>query len=509
LLHAVTPRTVWLLAGFVVLAQNFPSAADEPQRRPNIVFILADDIGYGDLGCYGATKVQTPNLDRLAREGMRFTDAHSPAAVCTPTRYALLTGQYAWRHPPGARILSGVAPLAIPVGTVTVPSFLKQAGYATGVVGKWHLGLGEKEPDFNAEIKPGPREVGFDESFIIPATGDRCPTVYVENGRVVGSDPKDPIRVSYGTAIGDEPTGAKNPELLQMKHSHGHDNTIVNGIGRIGFMTGGKAARWKDEDMADAITARAVSFVERYKDKPFFLYFATHDVHVPRVPHPRFKGTSQHGLRGDVIHELDWSVGEVLKSLEKHKLVENTLVIFTSDNGGVMDDGYQDGSGNDTSGHKCNGPLRGFKGGLYEGGHRVPFIARWPGHVPAGRTSAELICHVDTLATVAALVGKELPEKAGPDSFNVLPALRAEKPAKPCRDSLIHQAGGGALAVRRGPWKLVPDAGKKKKDVAGPQLFNLADDLAETKNLAADKPEVLKELVELLAKMRDNPRSRP
>lgn len=493
-----------LLSTLFALLPALVLAAD----KPNIVVILADDIGYGDLGCYGATKVKTPNLDRLAKQGMRFTDAHSPASVCTPTRYAMLTGQYAWRHPPGSRILSGVAPLSIAPGTVTVPSILKDAGYATSVVGKWHLGLGEKETDFNGEIKPGPREVGFDESFIIPATGDRVPCVYVENGKVVGYDPKDPIRVSYGTPIGEEPTGLKNPELLRMKHSAGHNNTIINGIGRIGFMTGGKAARWKDEDMADTITAKAVTFIEKNKAQPFFLYFATHDVHVPRVPHPRFVGTSGHGTRGDAIQELDWSVGEVLKALDKHKLTDNTLVIFTSDNGGVMDDGYQDGSGNDTSGHKCNGTLRGFKGGLYEGGHRVPFIARWPGKVPVDKVSSELICHVDLLATVAVIVGKELPEKAGPDSFNVLPALLAEKPAKASRESLVHQSGGGALAIRKGPWKLVPPTGKKK-DTAGPQLFNVQDDLTEAKNLAGEKPEVVKELTALLKSVQETPLSRP
>jgi arylsulfatase A-like enzyme len=481
------------------------AAADRP---PNVVLILADDIGYGDLGCYGATKVKTPNLDCLAQQGLRFTDAHAPAAVCTPTRYALLTGQYAWRHPPGSRILSGVAPLSIPVNTLTVPALLKQAGYATGAVGKWHVGLGEKETDYNGEIKPGPREVGFDYSFIIPATGDRVPCVFVENGRVVGYDPKDPIRVSYGTPVGDEPTGAKNPDLLRLKHSHGHDNTIVNGIGRIGFMTGGTAARWKDEDTADTLTGKALSFIEQHRDKPFFLYFATHDIHVPRVAHPRFRGTSQCGPRGDVIHQLDWCVGEVLKALDQHKLAENTLVIFSSDNGGVMDDGYQDGSGDDTSGHRCNGPLRGFKGGLYEGGHREPFIARWPGHVPAGKESKELICLVDMLATMAALVGKELPASAAPDSFDVLPALLAERPAKPCRESLVVQGGNVALAIRKGPWKLIPDAGKKKAP-AGPQLFNLADDLGEAKNLAAEKPDVVKELTALLTKVRDEPRSRP
>jgi arylsulfatase A-like enzyme len=494
------------LTVFALLFTATPCFAVE-KKLPNIVVILADDVGYGDLACYGATKIKTPNLDALAKAGMRFTDAHSPAAVCTPTRYALITGQYAWRHAPGSRILSGVAPLSITSGTITVPSHLKVNGYTTAAVGKWHLGLGEKETDYNVEIKPGAKEVGFDYSFLIPATGDRVPCVFVENGKVVGYDPKDPIRVSYTAKVGDEPTGKENPELLTVqKPSRGHDMTIVNGISRIGWMTGGKAARWKDEDIADDITKRAVGFIEKNKDKPFFLYFATHDAHVPRVPHPRFKGKSGHGLRGDCIEELDWCVGEIISALDKYKLTDDTLVIFTSDNGGVMDDGYIDGTATDTSGHKCNGSLRGFKGGPYEGGHRVPFIARWPRKVPAGKVSNELVCHVDLLHTVAAIVEKPLPKGAGPDSFNALAALLAEKPAKPCRESLVHQTGNpAALALRKGDWKFIPNDGKKK---VGPELYNLKDDPSEATNLAAKNPEKVKELADLLAEIQKNPASR-
>ncbi len=477
---------------------------------PNIVVILADDVGYGDLGCYGSTKIKTPHLDRLAKEGMRFTDAHSPAAVCTPTRYALLTGQYAFRHAPGSRILSGVAPLGIPLDRPTLPKLLRNAGYATGVVGKWHLGLGDKETNYNVEIKPGPKEVGFDYSFLIPATGDRTPCVYVENGRVVGYDPNDPIRVNYLMKVGTDPTGRENPELLtNQKPSHGHDMTIVNGISRIGWMTGGKAARWKDEDMADDITRKAVKFIDNQRAKPFFLYFATHDAHVPRCPHPRFRGKSEHGLRGDAIVELDWCVGEILATLDRHKLSDNTLVIFTSDNGGVMDDGYVDGTGTDRSGHKCNGALRGFKGGLYEGGHRVPFLARWPGTVPAAATSNELLCHVDLFHTLAAIVGTKLPDDAGPDSFDCSAAFRAAKPAKSGRESLLHQAGNPTWhAVRRGNWKLIADNPTKKK-ASGPELFDLAADPTELTNVAKDHPEKVKELSALLESLRNVDRTRP
>ncbi len=491
------PLLAALLTGSVVAAP------------PNVIVILADDIGYGDLGCYGATKIKTPHLDSLAKTGMRFTDAHSPAAVCTPTRYSLLTGQYAFRHKPGSGILSGVAPLCIPADRLTLPQVFQRAKYATGVVGKWHLGLGEKEPDYNGELKPGAKEVGFDSSFLIPATGDRTPCVYVENGRVVGLDPKDPIKVDYKQKVGTEPTGKENPEkLTNQKPSHGHDMTIVNGISRIGWMTGGNAARWKDEDMADTLTAKAVKFIGDNKAMPFFLYFATHDAHVPRCPHPRFRGKSEHGLRGDAIAELDWCVGELLAALDKHKLADNSLVIFTSDNGGVMDDGYIDGTGDDTSGHKCNGVLREKKGSPYEGGSRVPFLARWPGHVPAGKVSAELVCHVDLTATVAGLLKQDLPADAAPDSFDILPALLAEKPAKPCRDHLITQAGNAArLSYRHGPWKLVPPAPNAPR--AKPELFNLADDLGEKTNLADKNPDKVKELMALLEQAKTDGRTRP
>jgi arylsulfatase A-like enzyme len=476
-----------------------PWAAVSAADKPNIIFILADDIGYGDWGCYGATKVKTPNLDRLAAAGRRFTDAHSPSAVCTPTRYALLTGEYAWRKP-GTGILPGTAALIIEPGRVTVPSLLKLAGYTTGVVGKWHLGLGATPPtDYNGEIKPGPLEIGFDYAWLLPATGDRTPCVWVENHRVVGLDPADPIRLDYTVQRGE-------PE------------SFVHGIPRIGKQTGGKAALWKDDEMADLLTKKAVAFIEKNKDKPFFLYFATHDIHVPRVPHARFRGTSQAGVRGDVIHEFDWSVGEVMAALDRLELARHTLIMVTSDNGGVLDtngpDSVNSGTVETNNGHPHNGVLRGNKGSPYEGGTRVPFVARWPGHVKPG-VADDLICHVDLLATAAALTGQRLPDSAGPDSFNILPALLGEKLDKPCRDHLIEH--GSALAIRKGAWKLIPagaaGAGKGKKGKAkGPtraELYNLADDLGETKNLAAEHPDLVKEMTALLQQAREKGRSRP
>jgi len=465
--------------------------------RPNIVFILADDIGYGDLGCYGATKVKTPNVDRLAAQGLRFTDAHSPSAVCTPTRYAFMTGEYAWRKP-GTGILPGIAALIVEPGRVTVPSLLRQADYMTAIVGKWHLGLGSQAPtDYNDEIKPGPREIGFDYSFIIPATGDRTPCVYVENRRVFGLDPQDPIQLDYSV-------------------QRGEPRSFVNGIPRIGSQTGGQAALWKDDEIADTLAAKAEAFLSQNRDQRFFLYFSTHDIHVPRVPHPRFQGTSQAGVRGDAIHSFDWTVGRVLATLDRLGLADNTLVILTSDNGGVLDangpDTEHGGTIETNNGHAHNGPLRAGKGSPYEGGTRVPFIVRWPGRIQPG-VSDELICHVDMLATLAALTGQKLVEAAGPDSFNVLPALLGRKPDKPCRDHLVEH--GNVLALRRGPWKLIPAsapgaAGKKnKKRAGGAELYNLAEDIGETKNLAAAHPELVQEMTAQLQRIREKGRSRP
>jgi len=485
-------------------------------EKPNILFILADDIGYGDLGCYGAKLVKTPVLDKLAAQGCRFTDAHSPASTCTPTRRAFLTGAYSWRQQPGSAIAPGDAPLSIPPGTATVASLLKQAGYTTGVVGKWHLGLGaESGPDWNDQLKPGPLEIGFDHAFIMPATGDRVPTVYVENHRIVGLDPADPVQVNYKEKIGDEPSGRDNPELLKLKHTHGHDFTIVNGVGRIGWMSGGKSARWSDENMADTYAKKAIEFIERGKGAPFFLYLATHGIHVPRVPHPRFKGTSQAGTRGDAIQELDDTVGQVLAALEKNKLTDNTLVIFTSDNGGVNDDGYEDFGPPE---HAMNGALRGTKGTLYEGGHRVPFIARWPAKIKAGTQNSALIAHLDMPATFAALTGVTLPADAAPDSYNVLPALLGG--SQKGRDHAIFHTGGtqGPLTLRMGAWKFIqPGRGGSGKAKVNPnpkvlppwpQLYNLADDPAEQNDLAAKMPEKVKEFTEFLAKSRADGRSR-
>lgn len=462
--------------------------------KPNIVFIVADDLGFGDTGCYGATKIPTPNVDRLGRQGLRFTDAHATSATCTPSRYAFLTGQYPWRKA-GTGILPGDAPLIIDPRHATLASILKNAGYHTGVVGKWHLGLGGPGgADWNGDIRPGPNELGFDYSFIMAATGDRVPCVYIENHRVSGLDPKDPIKVSYRKPVGDEPTGKEHPELLRMKLSRGHDGTIVDGISRIGFMTGGKAARWKDEDRADVLTGKAVDFIKQSANRPFFLYFATHDPHVPRVPHPRFVGKSGCGLRGDVIVEFDWCVGEIMATLDWLKLRDNTLIILTSDNGPVLNDGYADGSVKELNGHKPAGPLRGGKYSIYEGGTRVPFIVRWPGRVRPGVSDA-LVCLMDLPASLAALTGGKIPPGDAPDSVNVLSALLGE--SKTGREKLVEHDGGRAFGFRDGAWKFIEPSKKPFPEhgiLTVAQLFNLDGDLGESNNLETTEAETGKRL---------------
>ena len=492
--------------GFLVAAMTVGAASPAAPRPPNIVFILADDLGYGDLGCYGADRVKTPNCDRLAREGVRLTDAHSTASVCTPTRYAFMTGRYAWRQP-GTGIAPGNATLLIKPGTPTAPSVLKRAGYRTALVGKWHLGLGETEPDFNQDLKPGPLELGFDEAFFIPATGDRVPCVLVENHRVVGLDPADPIAISYRGRIGNDLVGNDPALKLKMKGGPGHTNTVVNGIPRIGYMTGGQAARWVDEDIADTLAARAVRFIESRRDSPFFLFLATHDIHEPMVPHPRFKGTSDCGSRGDVIHQLDATVGVVLAALDRLKLASNTLVIVTSDNGGAIKNTYDDGTNPLHERQPPNGSLRGAKGTLYEGGHRVPFVARWPGRVPAGTVSPQLLGLVDMMATFAAAAGAPLEPGEGPDSFNVLGALTDPASSKQARDHLVFQNNGAApLALRQGPWVYLAKGGPRQA-VPG-ELYDLSRDPEQTNNAAALNPERVREMAARLATIREAGRSR-
>lgn len=504
------PLLRFVLLACVVVPLLKLSAA--PAAKPNIIVIYVDDLGYGDLSCFGATRVKTPNIDRLARQGIRFTDAHATSATCTPSRFSLLTGEYAWRYP-NTGIARGDATALIKPGRSTLPGLLQAAGYATGVVGKWHLGLGEGKPDWNGELKPGPLEIGFDYCFLMPATADRVPCVYVENHRVVGLDPKDPISVSFDGPIGNEPTGKANPEKLRLHPSHGHDQTIVNGISRIGYMAGGHAARWVDEDLADTFARKGVAFIEKHRDRPFFLYFATHDIHVPRTPHARFAGKTPMGARGDVIAQLDWTVGELLKSLDRLKLAENTIVILSSDNGPVVDDGYKDEAVALLGDHRPSGPWRGGKYSNFEGGTRVPMILRWPARVKPGVSDA-VVSHIDFAASFAALVGQALKHDDVPDSTDQLSVLLGE--SKVGRAELIEHAQ--VLSLREGKWKYItPGKGPARNvytntemgNLPAPQLYDISADPGETQNVAAQHPDIVNRLRDRLEAIRQAGRSRP
>lgn len=499
-----------VLVLIVVVAFMPPSQTlGQPSKStPNVIIIYADDLGYGDLGCYGATKIKTPNIDKLANAGLRFTNGHSTSATCTPSRYALLTGEYPWRRK-GVSILPGDAPLIIPTDKVTLPSLFQRSGYKTGVVGKWHLGIGDtKEKNWNGALKPGPNETGFDYSFIFPATADRVPTVFVENHHVVAADPSDPILVDYNQPVGDDPTGRDHPELLKMKSSpnHGHDNTIINGIGRIGFMSGGTKARWTDEEMPLTFLAKAKSFIEDSKDRPFFLFYALTEPHVPRMPSTMFKGKSNLGYRGDAILQIDWTVGEIMKELAHWGLTENTMVIFTSDNGPVLDDGYEDGAVTQLNGHTPAGPFRGGKYSAFEAGTRLPWIVHWPASVKPAVSNA-LISQVDLLASFAKLLNRKLEKAEAPDSHDMLNVLTGK--SRSGRDVLIQQ--GGALSLVKGDWKYIqPSKGPALFALTGiesgnspePQLYNLAKDPGEKINLADEHPEKVQELAALLEKIK-------
>jgi arylsulfatase A-like enzyme len=477
-------------------------------NKPNVIIIYTDDLGYGDLSCYGATRISTPNIDNLAKEGLRFTNGHATSATCTPSRYALMTGQYPWRKK-GTSILPGDAALIIPIGRATLPNQFKKSGYKTAIVGKWHLGLGDSiEKNWNAEIRPGPNQVGFDYSFIFPATADRVPTVFMENGRVVASETTDPITVNYIKPVGTDPTGKDHPELLKMQSSpeHGHENTIVNGIGRIGYMSGGKKARWVDEEVPLTFLEKAKAFIEQNKRQPFFLFYALTEPHVPRMPSTIFKGKSQLGYRGDVILQLDWTVGEIRKQLDYLGITKNTLIIFSSDNGPVLDDGYQDEAVTKRHGHTPAGPLRGGKYSAFEGGTRVPMILSWPTVIRPGISDA-LVCQVDLIASFSAMLN--LPIGAGDalDSKNMLHALLGT--SKTGRDFLIKQGG---ISIVQDHWKYIePNNNEPYHELTDTetgnsptaQLYDLKNDIGEKNNLVKKYPEKVQELSALLRKINE------
>ena len=492
--HKFILSVVFYLASFSFYA--------EAQKKPNVIIIYADDLGYGDLSCYGATKISTPNIDALAKKGLRFTNGHSTASTCTPSRYSLMTGRYAWRKK-GTGVLPGDAALIVPTDNTSLASVFQQAGYKTGLVGKWHLGLGNAvEKNWNKEVTPGPRETGFDYSFIFPATADRVPNVFLENQLVVGLDPNDPITVDYKNPVGDEPTGKDHPELLKMpaEVDHGHNQTIVNGVGRIGYMKGGKLARWTDEELPFTFLTKAKHFIEDHQQEQFFLYYALTEPHVPRLPATMFKGKSELGYRGDVILQLDWAVGEIIKQLKHLGLDKNTIVIFSSDNGPVIMDGYEDGGFEKLNGHKPAGILRGSKYSILEGGTRAPFIVSWPAKIKPGVSDA-LVSQIDFLASFAGFFNLE--NKNGIDSKNIWNAFVGKD--KKGRDYFVEQSS--QLAIVKDNWKYIrPSNGlafyklthTDSGNLPTAQLYNLTDDLGEKNNVASKYPEKVKELEALL-----------
>lgn len=495
-------RTILLSAILTLLGMFSASSAS----RPNIIFILADDLGYADVSCYGAEKIQTPHIDRLAKEGIRFTDGHAGASTCTPTRYGFMTGRYNFRGWLKYSALSTSSPLLIEEDRVTIASFLKQVGYSTSIVGKWHLGYGHEEgfednrgdtppnqwetrgsgPDWNGELKPGPLENGFDYSYVIPVANSFPPYVFVENHHVAGLRKDSPIG-----------------EMVSNNY---------------GAMEGGEGARWTDEELIDKFANKLKSELDRLagKEKPFFLYYTPTHPHIgSRVvnkqahwPHERFAGTSEAGPFGDTIHELDWSVGEILKHLDRLGIADNTLVIFTSDNGGYP---------RQFNGHYPMGPvLRGGKGDLVEGGHRVPFVARWPGKIQPGTVSKEIVSTTDMMATFAAIVDEDLPKGAGQDSYNVLPAFLGETLPDPDRPIVFISGGTGALSLRTGKWKLIEGQGNRgygefRRKLPWPepkpgdpamQLYNLDEDLGEANNLYNHHPEIVQRMQRTLEKIK-------
>ena len=478
-------------------------------KHPNIVVMYADDLGFGDVGCYGATVLDTPNIDRLASEGLVFYHGYATAATCTPSRYSLLTGSYSWRNE-RAHILPGDAPLIIDPDTSTLPSVLKEAGYTTGVVGKWHLGIGEGNQNWNEPLPLTPLDIGFDYSYIMAATNDRVPCVYLDGRDVVGLDPSDPIEVEYdkNKPFPGLPTGKDNPELLKMKFHHGHDMSIVNGVSRIGYMRGGEAALWVDEDMADVFLEKAVSFVEENKDGPFFLYYAFHQPHVPRLPHPRFVGSTGLGPRGDAIAEMDWCVGEMLDALDRCGLKEDTIVVFSSDNGPVLNDGYYDEAVELCGDHRPAGPLRGGKYSMYDGGTRVPFIVSWPGAVEIGESEA-LVSQVDFFASFAALTGVSLDADAGPDSVDVLDALLGQSDEG--RAEIVLEGVQAKTVLRQGDWVFIPphqgppvntNVNIETGNSPVPQLYYLSDDIGQIENVASIHPDVAERMANRLREIR-------
>jgi len=490
-LHYLTLLCIVALVTTELTSTAAADVATAAARRPNIVIILADDFGYGDAPCYNPNaKLPMPNIDRLAGEGMRFTDAHSGSSVCSPTRYGLLTGRYAWR----TRLQSGVlkaydAPLITP-GRLTVASLLKQQGYHTACIGKWHLGWnwpiaeGQKVPDFTQPITDGPITRGFDIYFGTHVP-NQAPYVFIDQDRTVGL-----------------PTATKPVDRVQIS---GGEGPMLPG--------------WKFEEILPTITARAVKYVdERAKARePFFLYMPLTTPHEPISPSARFQGKSGINPLADLMLETDWSVGEVLATLDRNGIADNTLVVFATDNGHATYTGLDPLL---KAGHQPSGPLRGYKTSIYEGGHRVPFIARWPGVVQAKSTCDETICHTSLLATCAEIVGAKLPDNASEDGASIMPLLKGEKSTSPIFAAVVHHSAAGQFAIRQGRWKLIFPAPKEKlraesgklnttNALKNVELYDLVDDIGESHDRAPEQPEIVNRLSRLMEKYVADGRSMP
>lgn len=491
----ITPGVfcVSILCLMLICPVSFAAADDRP---PNVIFILADDLGYGDLSCYGAKHFKTPSCDQLAREGMLFTDAHSPSAVCTPTRYSVLTGRYCWRTWLKNWVLFEQHPCLIEQGRLTMGDMFQHAGYKSGCVGKWHLGWGtELNPNFSQEVKPGPVDVGFDTFFGVPFShnSSKALQVYMRDRRIV--------HLKKGLRYNSKEAMRETVRKLE--------NTAID------------------------LSREAVAFIEKNKERPFFLYYPTTNIHFPITPNTRFKDKTRAGVYGEFVVEFDWAVGQVLASLEKHGLTQNTIVVVTSDNGARPHPSL--------NGHQCNGPWRGTKRQIYEGGHRVPLIVRWPEKIAAHTTTDETVCLTDFFRTFASLLNHKLPMDAGEDSYDLSNVLLGRPYEKPLREGTVHHSVGGRFAIRKGEWKLIEGAGdgdypRNKKgsidvvtrtpirDVKSGkwleldyfqkpvddsfQLYNLKKDPKESRDLSEENPGKVKELKALLDRYRNSGRSR-
>ncbi len=492
---------------FIGIASAFLSFKPTVQKNkmPNIVYILADDMGYGDVSIYNPQgKIATPNIDKLAMQGMRFTDAHSPSSVCTPTRYAIMTGRYPWRSRLPVGVLRGYSRTLIEENRPTVATLLKSQGYQTGVVGKWHLGLDWEVPkgkeellktenygiktemnpeeiDFTKKTTGGPQSVGFDYSYILPASLDMPPYCYLENQQLT----EQPTAYTKGNKL---ESGYTGPFWREGKISPSFDFYGV----------------------LPEFVSKANAFLKKQtQERPFFLYVPLAGPHTPWVPTKNYVGKSKAGEYGDFVQQVDAAVGEILKSLEASGLAENTLVIFTSDNGPYWRPNFVE-----QFGHAAAGPFRGMKGDAFEGGHRVPFVVRWPNKVKPNVVSNATTTLANLMATCAEIVGTKDAKYNSEDSYSILPVLTGKAKQVTTQPAVVHSSSSGFFAIRKGDWKLIEGLGsggftepkeiKPKVGEAAGQLYNLAHDVSEKNNLYEQNPEKVRELTQLLTEIRQS-----